>query len=170
VYFPFFFFLFLRLPTFYFLFVLLLFLSLFLSFCLFTSFFICFISFLLSYFLCFFPSILCSFWRLIRRPEHLIGRRWYLPANCRSFIRWLPDQWVSQCYAIEYDRSFYCALFCVFMTRVSQCPISLRAEHSIFVNPSFFFLFRHILATCLLFLGSNMCKISTVMILLRTCL
>jgi hypothetical protein len=27
--------------------------------------------------------------------------------------------------------SFYFALFCVFMTRVSQCPISLRAEHSI---------------------------------------
>jgi hypothetical protein len=27
---------------------------------------------------------------------------------------------VSQCYAIERDRSFYCALFCVFMTHVSQ--------------------------------------------------
>jgi hypothetical protein len=29
-----------------------------------------------------------------------------------------PDQCVSQCYAIECDRSFYCALFCAFMTRV----------------------------------------------------
>jgi hypothetical protein len=35
---------------------------------------------------------------------------------------------VSQCYAFECDRSFYCALFCVFMTHVS-CAISLRAEH-----------------------------------------
>jgi hypothetical protein len=26
---------------------------------------------------------------------------------------------------------FYCALSCVFMTRVSQCPISLRSEHPI---------------------------------------
>jgi hypothetical protein len=69
------------------------------------------------------------FRRHIRRPEHLIGRHWYLPANWRSFIRWSPDQSVSQCYAIDCGRSFYCALFCVFMTRVSQCPISLRAEH-----------------------------------------
>jgi hypothetical protein len=29
----------------------------------------------------------CSLCRLIRRPEHLIGRHWYLPANWRSFIR-----------------------------------------------------------------------------------
>jgi hypothetical protein len=31
----------------------------------------------------------------------------------------------------ECDRSFYCALFCVFMTRVSQCRISLLSEHPI---------------------------------------
>jgi hypothetical protein len=66
----------------------------------------------------------CSLCRLIRRPELLIGRHWYLPANWRSIIRWSPDQWISQCYAIERYRSFYCALFCVFMTRVS-----LRSEH-----------------------------------------
>jgi hypothetical protein len=65
--------------------------------------------------------------RLIRRPEHLIGRHWYLPENRSSFISWSPDQWVSQCYAIECDISFCCALFCVFMTRVRQCPISLLA-------------------------------------------
>jgi hypothetical protein len=73
----------------------------------------------------------CSFCRLIRRPERLIGRHWYLPANWRSLIRCSPDQWVSHCYTIKCDRSFYRALFCVFMTRVSQCPISLRAEHPI---------------------------------------
>jgi hypothetical protein len=73
----------------------------------------------------------CSLCRLIKRPEHLIGRHWYLPANWRSFIRWSPDQWVSQCYAIECYRSFYCALSCVFMTRVSQCPINLRSEHPV---------------------------------------
>jgi hypothetical protein len=67
--------------------------------------------------------------RLVRRPEHLVFRHWYLPANWRSFIRWSRDQWASHCYDFECDRSFYCALFCVFMTRVSQCPISLRAEH-----------------------------------------
>jgi hypothetical protein len=50
---------------------------------------------------------------------------WYLPAN------WSPDQWASQCYAIECDRSFYCALFCVFMPRMSQCPISLRCHEDI---------------------------------------
>jgi hypothetical protein len=56
----------------------------------------------------------CSFCRLIRRPEHLIGRYWYLQTNRSSFIRWSSAQWVGQCYAIECDRSFYCALFCVF--------------------------------------------------------
>jgi hypothetical protein len=56
---------------------------------------------------------------------------WYLSENWRSFIRWTPHQWVSQCYAIECYGSFYCALFCVFMTSVSQCPISLRSEHPV---------------------------------------
>jgi hypothetical protein len=32
---------------------------------------------------------------------------------------------VSQCYAFECDRSFYCALFCVFMTRVKSMPTQL---------------------------------------------
>jgi hypothetical protein len=57
----------------------------------------------------------CSFCGLIRRPEHLIGRHWYHPVNWRSFIRCSPGQWVSQCYDIEYDRSCYCALFCIFI-------------------------------------------------------
>jgi hypothetical protein len=73
-------------------------------------------------------NIGCSFCRIIRRPEHLIDRHWYLPATWRSFIRWSPDEQVSHCYAIECYRSFYFVLFCVFVTRVSQCPISLRAE------------------------------------------
>jgi hypothetical protein len=76
-----------------------------------------------------FNYIQCSLCRLIRHPEHLFGRHWYLPANWRSFIRWSPDQCVSQCYAIRCDRSFYFALFCVFMTCVSQCPVSLHPEH-----------------------------------------
>jgi hypothetical protein len=42
------------------------------------------------------------------------------------------DHWVIQCYAIECNRSFYYALFCIFMTRVSQCSISLRTEHPIY--------------------------------------
>jgi hypothetical protein len=37
----------------------------------------------------------CSLCRLIRRPEHHIGRHCYLPTNWRSFIRWSPDQWIS---------------------------------------------------------------------------
>jgi hypothetical protein len=74
-----------------------------------------------------FCSIECSLCRLIERPEHLISRHWYLLANWRSFIPSSPEQWVSPCYAIECDRSFYCTLFCVFMTRVSQCPISLHS-------------------------------------------
>jgi hypothetical protein len=75
----------------------------------------------------------CSFCRLVRRSECVIGRHCYLPANWRSFIRWSRDQWDSQCYAVECDISFYCALFCVFMTVVSQCPISLRAEHPLYI-------------------------------------
>jgi hypothetical protein len=67
-------------------------------------------------------SSLCRF---IRRPEHLIRRQWCLSANWRSFIWWSPDQ----CYAIECYRSYDCALFCVFMTRLSQCPISLRSVY-----------------------------------------
>jgi hypothetical protein len=43
------------------------------------------------------------FCRFIRRPEHVICRHWYLPAKWKSFIRWSPEQWVSQCYAIECD-------------------------------------------------------------------
>jgi hypothetical protein len=53
-----------------------------------------------------------------------------LSANWKPFIRWSPDQRVSQFYA-ECPRSFCCALVCVFMTRVSKCPISLRSEHPI---------------------------------------
>jgi hypothetical protein len=59
-------------------------------------------------------NVECSLCRLIRRSEHLIGRHWYLPANWRSFIRWSPEQWVSQCYAIECYRSFCCVLLCLY--------------------------------------------------------
>jgi hypothetical protein len=76
----------------------------------------------------------CSSCMLIRRPEHVIGRHWYFPANWRSFIRWSTNQWVSHCYATECYKSFYCPLFCVFMTRVGQCPISLRPEHPVHYN------------------------------------
>jgi hypothetical protein len=48
-----------------------------------------------------------------------MGRHWYLPGNWKSFIGWSLEQWVSQCYAIECYRIFYCALFYVFVTRVS---------------------------------------------------
>jgi hypothetical protein len=70
----------------------------------------------------------CSLCKLIRCPEHLIGRHWCLPADGRSFIWWSPEQWVSPCYSIECDRSFYCGLFCVFITHVIQCSISLCSE------------------------------------------
>jgi hypothetical protein len=63
----------------------------------------------------------CSFCRLIRLPEY-----WQTLVSSGK-----PDQWVSHCYAIECDRSFCCALFCLFMTHVSRCPISLRAERPI---------------------------------------
>jgi hypothetical protein len=64
-----------------------------------------------------------SFCRFIRRPEHL-------PANWRSFIRWSPDQWLSQCYANECGRSFCCALFCVlwlvWVNVQSACALNTR--------------------------------------------
>jgi hypothetical protein len=67
--------------------------------------------------------------RFPRYIDEIIGDHQYLPANWKSVFQWSPDQWVSQSYAIECYRSFYCALFCVFMTRVSQRLISLRSEH-----------------------------------------
>jgi hypothetical protein len=74
--------------------------------------------------------ILCSFCTLIRHPEHLVGRHCVISRQTEGHLFGNPpDQWVSQCYAIERDRSFYCALFYVSMTRVSQFPISLRSEH-----------------------------------------
>jgi hypothetical protein len=68
----------------------------------------------------------CSLCRLIRRPEHTIGRHWLSPGKLKvthSVITWS----VSQCYTNKSYISFYCALFCVFMTRVSHCPISLHS-------------------------------------------
>jgi hypothetical protein len=74
----------------------------------------------------------CSFCRLIRGPEHLIGRHCGISRKTEGHsFRWSPDLWVCQPYAIECDRSFYCALFCVSMIRVSQCPISLRSGHPV---------------------------------------
>jgi hypothetical protein len=61
----------------------------------------------------------CSFCRLIRRPQHFIGRHFYLPTNWRSFIWWSSDQCVSQCYTTECDRSFYCVL-CLYDSRESM--------------------------------------------------
>jgi hypothetical protein len=72
----------------------------------------------------------CSFCRLIRH--------WCRPANWRSFIRWWPDQWVSQRYAIDCDRSFYFAVLCLYDS-LSQYPISLRAENPLRVMSFFFF-------------------------------
>jgi hypothetical protein len=68
----------------------------------------------------------CSYCRLIRRPEHLVGRHWYLQANWMSFIRWTPDQWISQCHASECYKSFYCALFCVFVWVSVQSACALN--------------------------------------------
>jgi hypothetical protein len=51
-----------------------------------------------------------------------------------SFSDHLISGWVSQCYSIECDRSFYYGLFCVFMIRVSQYTISLRTEHPLLSN------------------------------------
>jgi hypothetical protein len=62
------------------------------------------------------------------RP-HLIGRYSYLEGH--SFGDHLRSEAVRD--AIECDRSLYCALFCVFMTRV--CPISLLSEHPILMHP-----------------------------------
>jgi hypothetical protein len=54
----------------------------------------------------------------------------YLPANWKSFIRWSPDQWVSQCYAIEYY-SFYIvlcfvSLWLVLVSVQSTCALNTR--------------------------------------------
>jgi hypothetical protein len=73
-------------------------------------------------------NIGCLFCGLLILPEHLIGTHWYLPA------KWSSEQQVSPCYDIECDRSFHCALFCIFTTRVSQCPTSLRAEHPLYCS------------------------------------
>jgi hypothetical protein len=76
------------------------------------------------------PNIQGVHFAIFRRPEHLIGRHWYLPANSMTFILWSTDQWVSQCYVTECYRSFYCALFCVFMTLwvnvLSACALNTR--------------------------------------------
>jgi hypothetical protein len=76
----------------------------------------------------------CSFCRTYRQTL------WYRPANWRAFIRWSPDQWVSQCCAIECYRSFCCPLVSAFMTRVSQCPVSVRSEHSLLTYFLFMFI------------------------------
>jgi hypothetical protein len=75
-------------------------------------------------------TIGCSFFRLTRVQNILSADTCTSRQIDRhSFGDHLISGSVSQCYAIEYDRGFYCALFYGFMTRVSQCPISLLAEH-----------------------------------------
>jgi hypothetical protein len=76
-------------------------------------------------------NIQCSFCRLIKTSRASYRQTLISPANWRSFIRWSPDKLVSQCYAIEYDRSFYCALFCVSFWLVwvkvqSACALNTR--------------------------------------------
>jgi hypothetical protein len=71
----------------------------------------------------------CSLCRLIRCPEYLIGRHCGISRQTEDHSSGDHLLSVSQCYSIECDRGFYCALFCVFMPRVSQCPISLRSKH-----------------------------------------
>jgi hypothetical protein len=67
-----------------------------------------------------------SFCSHVRRPAHLIARHWYLLANWRPFIRWSSEQWVSQCYVIECDRSFYCSLFLYLYVNVqSTCSLNI---------------------------------------------
>jgi hypothetical protein len=56
----------------------------------------------------------CSFYRIITSPEHLISWK----TERHSFGDHLFS--VSPCYAIECDRSFFCSLFCVCMTRVGE--------------------------------------------------
>jgi hypothetical protein len=63
--------------------------------------------------------------RLIRRPEHLItGIFWQTEGH--SFGDYLISESVSV--TPSSDKEAFIVLFCVFMTRVSQCSISLRPE------------------------------------------
>jgi hypothetical protein len=54
--------------------------------------------------------------------------QWDPPANCRPFIRWSRDQWVSQCCSSNVtEASSYCALFCVFMA------VRCNSEQRVFI-------------------------------------
>jgi hypothetical protein len=67
------------------------------------------------------------FFRLIRSSEHHIGRHCciYRQTEGHSFGDHLISGSVSVTPSSVIHRSFYCALFLVFMTRDSQCPTSL---------------------------------------------
>jgi hypothetical protein len=69
--------------------------------------------------------------RLIRRPEHLIGRHCGISRQNEghSFGDHLISESVSITPSSVIEASI--VLCSVFMTRVSQCPISLRSEHLI---------------------------------------
>jgi hypothetical protein len=71
--------------------------------------------------------ILQAYWR----PEHLIGRHWYLPANWRPFIQWSPEQWVSQCYTIDCD--LLCFVLCLYDSRESMSNQPARWTPDIYV-------------------------------------
>jgi hypothetical protein len=70
----------------------------------------------------------CSLCRLIRRPEHLISRHRGISSQTEghSFGDHLISESVSVTPSSVIEASI--VLCCVFMTRVSRCPISLRSE------------------------------------------
>jgi hypothetical protein len=78
-------------------------------------------------------TIECSLRKLIRRPELLIGRHGgiFRQTEGHSFGDHLISESVSVMQSSVIEASIYCALFCVFMTRESQCPISLLSEHPV---------------------------------------
>jgi predicted GNAT family acetyltransferase len=69
----------------------------------------------------------CSFCRLIRRPELLIGRHTVISRQTEGHS--FGDHMISESVNVTSSSVFYCAMFCVFMTRVRQCLISLRTEY-----------------------------------------
>jgi hypothetical protein len=64
-------------------------------------------------------SIECSLYRLIRRPEHLIGRHCGISRQTEGHS--FGDHLISESVSVTQSRViFSCALLCVFMTRPDQ--------------------------------------------------
>jgi hypothetical protein len=73
----------------------------------------------------------CSLCRLVRRPEHLIGRHCGISRQTEglhSVITWSVSQSVLR-HRVLY-KFLLCSVLC-FMTRVSQCPINPPSEHPV---------------------------------------